>query len=59
MGKESVEIDAEPNLDTILTEVGELGRYQIFSLFLILILNCLSGITTYNYMISANTLDYR
>lgn len=47
------------NLDAILTEVGEFGLYQVVTYILICIPNILSATYVVNYMISANTLNYR
>lgn len=53
-----VDDDAD-SLDKVLIEVGDLGRYQVATFLLLCILNILSGASTLNYVISANTLDYR
>lgn len=47
------------NLDDLLRENGELGRYQIFACILLFVLKVFSSQTGINYMITANTLEYR
>lgn len=49
----------DTNLETILKEVGEFGIFQITTYFLFSIPTILSAAYAVNYMISANTLDYR
>lgn len=49
----------DTNLETILTEVGEFGVFQITTYLLFCIPTILSASYAVNYMISANTLDYR
>lgn len=46
-------------LDTILTEVGEFGLYQVIIYFLLCIPSALSATFVVNYMFSANPLNYR
>ncbi|XP_031636514.1 solute carrier family 22 member 6-A-like [Contarinia nasturtii] len=52
-------MNAESSLDVVLTEVGEFGLYQIVTYFLICIPSILSATYVVNYMVSANTLEYR
>lgn len=49
----------DTNLDVILTEVGGFGPYQIINFILICIPTALSATYVVNFMIAANTLDYR
>lgn len=55
----SVDISANSNLDGILNEVGEFGLFQVVTYLLICIPSALSATIVVNYMISANTLEYR
>lgn len=55
---ESNDID-DGSVDSILTEVGGFGRFQIITYLLICIPNIISAATYVNFMISATTLDYR
>lgn len=55
----SVDMSADSSLDTILTEVGGFGLFQIFAFALVCIPTILTATYEVNYMISANTLDYR
>lgn len=55
----SVDLTADSSLDAILTEVGGFGLFQVATYFLICLPNILSASYVINYMISANTLDYR
>lgn len=50
---------ANGNLDDILSDIGELGPYQIISCVLLFLLKVMAGQTFINYMITANTLEYR
>lgn len=54
-----VDSSEDANLDTILTEVGEFGIFQVITYLLFCIPNIISAAYAVNYMISANTLDYR
>lgn len=47
------------SLDNVLSEVGEFGLFQKYTYFLLFTVRVLSSFTVVNYMISANTLDYR
>lgn len=47
------------NLDNTLSDIGEFGPYQIISFVLLFIIKVLAGQNFINYMITANTLDYR
>lgn len=47
------------NLDTVLTEVGAFGLFQVVSYALIFIPCTLSAAYQINYMFTANELDYR
>lgn len=47
------------NLDDTLSNIGEFGPYQIISFVLLFIIKVLAGQNFINYMITANTLDYR
>lgn len=49
----------DANLDTIFSEVGELGLFQVINYFLICIPNILAAAYVMNYVFTANTLDYR
>lgn len=51
--------DDDANLDNILREVGEFGIFQILTNLLICIPNLLSSTYGVNFMISADTLEYR
>lgn len=55
----SLDIGDDESLDAILTEVGAFGLFQVVSYLLISIPNILSSAYVVNYMISANTLEYR
>lgn len=52
-------IDISADLDEIFVEIGEFGPHQIVTILLLCVLNILSGASAVNYIISANTLDYR
>lgn len=54
-----VDTNANVNLDDVLSGVGELGPYQIVSCVLLFLIKVMAGQTFINYMITANTLDYR
>lgn len=45
------------NFDEILLKIGT--KYQILSIALLFVIKFLSGQSTINYMITANTLEYR
>lgn len=47
------------HLDTVLTEVGAFGLFQIVSYALIFIPCTLSAAYQVNYMFSTNIIDYR
>lgn len=48
------------NIDSILTEEGEFGKFQVITYYLLICIpNIISATYGVNYMISANTLDYR
>lgn len=51
--------NANPNIDTLLNEVGAFGRYQVITTFLICIPVILSAMNCVNFMFVANTLIYR
>lgn len=51
--------DDDANLDSILTEVGEFGIFQILTYSLICIPIVLSSAYGVNFMISADRLEYR
>lgn len=51
--------DVDTNLDTILTEVGAFGLFQVVTYLLICIPSALSASYQVSYMFSANTLEYR
>lgn len=55
----SADSTADSDLDSIFTEVGEFGIYQIAIFLLICIPNALSATFVMNYMFTANTIDYR
>lgn len=55
----SVDTNDDTNLDTILAEVGEFGKFQVITYLLFCIPNIIAATYAVNYMISANTLDYR
>lgn len=55
----SVDVSDDSNLDKILTEVGGFGLFQIVTYILVCIPNILAATYEVNYMITANTLDYR
>lgn len=57
--KMSVDTSDDSNLDNILTEVGGFGLFQIVAYILVCIPNILAATYEVNYMITANTLDYR
>lgn len=57
--KMSVDISDDSSLDNIFKEVGDFGLFQIITYILVCIPNILSATYEVNYMISANTLDYR
>lgn len=50
---------ADYNIDTIFSEIGGFGPFQILSLFLICIPNIISTTYTVNYIFASNSLDYR
>lgn len=50
---------SDSNIDVIFTEVGAFGLFQIVTYLLISIPNIISATYVVNYIISANTLDYR
>lgn len=52
-------MSADLDLETILTEVGEFGLFQIVSYILICIPSALSATYVVNFMISASSLEYR
>lgn len=52
-------MSTESNLDAVLTEVGEFGLFQVITYLLICIPSALSATYVVNYMVSANTLEYR
>lgn len=54
-----LETGASVNLDGILSEVGEFGRYQMTALLFLSILRMLTGTSVFNYIISATPLNYR
>lgn len=47
------------DLDTVLAEVGEFGKHQIFHFFLLSILIILSAVFAVDYIVTSSTLDYR
>lgn len=47
------------DLDSVLAEVGEFGKYQIFHFFLLSIMIILSAICAVDYIVTSSTLDYR
>lgn len=49
----------DPNFDHILTEIGEFGPYQVTSLLLASIIRIITATSSFNYIISGNTLNYR
>lgn len=51
--------NADTIVDDVLTEVGDLGFFQVYTFLLIYLLNFLSAFSVVNYMISANPLEYR
>lgn len=55
----TVGIGDDSSMDSILTEVGEFGFYQVAIYLLFAIPNILSAGYAVIYMITANTLDYR
>lgn len=52
-------MNANTELDAVLTEVGEFGLFQVVTYLLICIPSALSATYVVNYMVSANTLVYR
>lgn len=60
---EKVQTDAakltSDDLDIVLAEVGEFGKWQIFHFFLLTIPIILSAIYTVDYIVTTSTLDYR
>lgn len=52
-------MSADSNLDAILTEVGDFGKFQVITYLLICIPCAFSATMVVNYMFAANTLDYR
>lgn len=57
--KMSIDISETSNLDSIFSEVGEFGIFQITSYLLIFIPNVLSSTFVIGYMFAAKSLDYR
>lgn len=55
----SIDISETSNLDSIFSEVGEFGIFQITSYLLIFIPNVLSSTFVIGYMFAAKSLDYR
>lgn len=55
----SVDLSADSSLDTILSEVGEFGVFQVVTFLLICIPCALQPIYAVGYIFTANTLDYR
>ncbi|XP_031629050.1 solute carrier family 22 member 7-like isoform X2 [Contarinia nasturtii] len=55
----SVEDSVDSSLDTILTEVGVFGISEFYSYTLLFIANVVAASFVHNYIISANTLEYR
>lgn len=55
----SVDQSVDGHLDDILTEIGEFGRYQKITCLLIFIVTAISEQSNVNYVITANSLDYR
>lgn len=53
------DISPDTDLETVLTEVGAFGLYQVIIYFMICIPSTLSATYQVNYMFSANTLEYR
>lgn len=49
----------EPDLDAVIEEVGEFGKYQIGNFLLICIPVALSSTLLLNFFFTAATLDYR
>lgn len=49
----------EHNLDHIFSEVGAFGKFQIVSFALICIPNILAATYIVNFILTANSLDYR
>lgn len=47
------------DLDSVLIEVGEFGKYQIFHFFLLSMVIVLTAVTAVDYIVTASTLDYR
>lgn len=54
-----VDIGDDADLDTIFSEVGEFGLFQVINYFLICMPNMLAAAYVMNYVFTANTLDYR
>lgn len=52
-------MSADSDLDDILSEVGEFGSYQIFTLFAFSVLKAVSAPTMITYMITATSLKHR
>lgn len=55
----SIDISADGNLDTILTEVGGFGVFHVFAYFFLCIPNTISGSTFVNFMFSGANLEHR
>lgn len=55
----SGDISVDSSLDTILTEVGVFGVSDAISYTLLFLANIIASTFVYNYIISANTLEYR
>lgn len=52
-------MSADSNLETVLTEIGKCGSFQVVSHLLICISSALSAAYIVNFMISDNKLEYR
>lgn len=52
-------VDISADLDDVFVDIREFGPHQMVTTLLLCALNILSGASVVNYMISANTLDYR
>lgn len=54
-----VDVNAEADLDSVITEIGAFGLFQLAALLLICIPNTLTSAYGSTYMITSNTIDYR
>lgn len=49
----------EINVDSILVELGELGRYQLLQYFLLGVITLFTSLAYLSYIFTAGQLDYR